>query len=125
MSKKILIVGGVAGGATVATRLRRLDEEAQIILFERGGFGFQSGNISVKVAGSGNFVRRERRSPVRGGQGIAGPRKTAPRLAAAGRHPFRVEPKQGIRRGRDLNGAIEPAKNRRSMDVAQFGHGAL
>ena len=38
MSKKILIVGGVAGGATVATRLRRLDEEAQIILFERGGF---------------------------------------------------------------------------------------
>ena len=38
MSKKILIVGGVAGGATVATRLRRLDEEAQIFLFERGGF---------------------------------------------------------------------------------------
>lgn len=33
---KILIIGGVAGGATTATRLRRLDEEAQIILFERG-----------------------------------------------------------------------------------------
>ena len=33
---KVLIVGGVAGGATTATRLRRLDEKAQIIIFERG-----------------------------------------------------------------------------------------
>ena len=30
---KILIVGGVAGGATVAARLRRLDEQAEVILF--------------------------------------------------------------------------------------------
>lgn len=34
--KKYLIVGGVAGGATTAARLRRLDEKAEIILFERG-----------------------------------------------------------------------------------------
>jgi Uncharacterized NAD(FAD)-dependent dehydrogenases len=33
--KKILIVGGVAGGATAAARLRRLSEEDEIILFER------------------------------------------------------------------------------------------
>jgi len=33
---KYLIVGGVAGGATAIARLRRLDEKAQIILFERG-----------------------------------------------------------------------------------------
>ncbi|MGB7594963.1 MAG: FAD-dependent oxidoreductase, partial [Erysipelotrichaceae bacterium] len=33
--KKILIVGGVAGGATAAARLRRLNEEDKIILFER------------------------------------------------------------------------------------------
>ena len=33
--KKILIVGGVAGGATAAARLRRLSEEDQIIMFER------------------------------------------------------------------------------------------
>ncbi len=33
---KYLIVGGVAGGATTAARLRRLDEHSQIILFERG-----------------------------------------------------------------------------------------
>lgn len=36
MSKRILIVGGVAGGASVAARARRLDEQAEIIMFERG-----------------------------------------------------------------------------------------
>lgn len=33
---KVVIVGGVAGGATTATRLRRLDENLEIVLFERG-----------------------------------------------------------------------------------------
>lgn len=36
MRRRILIVGGVAGGASCAARLRRLDESAQIILFDRG-----------------------------------------------------------------------------------------
>ncbi|NLB36518.1 MAG: FAD-dependent oxidoreductase, partial [Clostridiales bacterium] len=36
--QKVLIVGGVAGGATAAARLRRLDEFSQIILFERGEY---------------------------------------------------------------------------------------
>jgi CoA-disulfide reductase len=36
--KKILIIGGVAGGASAAARLRRLDEEAEIIMFERGEY---------------------------------------------------------------------------------------
>ena len=35
---KIVIVGGVAGGATAAARLRRLDEQAEIIVFERSGY---------------------------------------------------------------------------------------
>ncbi|MFA0439541.1 CoA-disulfide reductase [Vibrio sp. 10N.286.49.C2] len=35
---KILIVGGVAGGASAAARARRLDENAEIIMFERGSF---------------------------------------------------------------------------------------
>lgn len=35
---KILIVGGVAGGASAAARLRRLDENAEIILFEKGQY---------------------------------------------------------------------------------------
>ncbi|SET68175.1 CoA-disulfide reductase [Natronincola peptidivorans] len=37
-NKKVLIVGGVAGGASAAARLRRLDENAEIILFERGEY---------------------------------------------------------------------------------------
>ena len=36
MSKKVLIVGGVAGGASAAARVRRLDAKAEIIMFERG-----------------------------------------------------------------------------------------
>ncbi|RLL83999.1 pyridine nucleotide-disulfide oxidoreductase [Petrotoga sp. HKA.pet.4.5] len=36
MGKRILIVGGVAGGASVAARARRLDESAEIIMFEKG-----------------------------------------------------------------------------------------
>lgn len=38
MGKKVLIVGGVAGGASAAARLRRLDESLDIILFERGQY---------------------------------------------------------------------------------------
>lgn len=38
MGKKVLIVGGVAGGASAAARLRRLDEQAEIIMFERGSY---------------------------------------------------------------------------------------
>lgn len=35
---KVVIIGGVAGGASAAARLRRLDERAEIIVFERSGF---------------------------------------------------------------------------------------
>src|ERR1039457_3878132 len=35
---KYLIVGGVAGGMSAASRLKRLDESAQIIVFERGDY---------------------------------------------------------------------------------------
>ncbi|WP_119395779.1 FAD-dependent oxidoreductase [Salinibius halmophilus] len=38
MSKKIVIIGGVAGGASAAARARRLDENAEIIVFERDSF---------------------------------------------------------------------------------------
>lgn len=51
--KKVLIVGGVAGGASAATRLRRLDENLEIIIFEKGeyvsfancGLPYHIGNI--------------------------------------------------------------------------------
>ncbi len=38
MNKRILIVGGVAGGASCAARLRHLDEHAEIHIFEKGPY---------------------------------------------------------------------------------------
>ena len=38
MSKKVVIIGGVAGGASTAARLRRLDENVEIIMFEKGKY---------------------------------------------------------------------------------------
>jgi CoA-disulfide reductase len=38
MAKKVVIVGGVAGGATTAARLRRLDENTEIVMIERGEY---------------------------------------------------------------------------------------
>lgn len=35
---KVVIIGGVAGGATAAARIRRLDETAEVVVFERSGF---------------------------------------------------------------------------------------
>lgn len=37
-SRKVVVIGGVAGGMSAATRLRRLDEHAEIVVLERGGF---------------------------------------------------------------------------------------
>lgn len=36
MGKKVVIVGGVAGGASVAARVKRIDESAEVVMFERG-----------------------------------------------------------------------------------------
>ncbi|MCK1225324.1 FAD-dependent oxidoreductase [Streptococcus uberis] len=53
MAKKILIIGGVAGGATAATRLRRLNEEDQIILFEKGEYiSFANCGLPYHIGGS-------------------------------------------------------------------------
>ena len=35
---KVVIVGGVAGGATAAARIRRLNEQAEIVVFDRSGY---------------------------------------------------------------------------------------
>ncbi|MFB5760684.1 FAD-dependent oxidoreductase [Paenibacillus medicaginis] len=53
MSKKVLIVGGVAGGASAAARLRRLDEEAEIIMFERDPYiSFANCGLPYYIGGS-------------------------------------------------------------------------
>ncbi len=52
MTKKIVIVGGVAGGASAAARLRRLDETMEIIMFERGEhISFASCGLPYYVGG--------------------------------------------------------------------------
>ncbi|WP_336757933.1 FAD-dependent oxidoreductase [Paenibacillus sp. USHLN196] len=53
MSKKVLIVGGVAGGASAAARLRRLDEHAEIIIFEKGPYiSFANCGLPYYIGGS-------------------------------------------------------------------------
>ena len=42
---KVVIVGGVAGGASAAARIRRLDEHAQIIIIERSGYVSYAENV--------------------------------------------------------------------------------
>lgn len=55
MGKKIVIIGGVAGGATAATRLRRLDETAEILMFERGQYvSFANCGLPYHI---GNVIR--------------------------------------------------------------------
>jgi len=51
--KRIVIVGGVAGGASAATRARRLSEDAEIILFERGPYvSFANCGLPYHVGGA-------------------------------------------------------------------------
>lgn len=50
---KIIVIGGVAGGATAVARLRRLDEKADIVLFERGSY------VSFANCGLPYYIGRE------------------------------------------------------------------
>lgn len=58
MSKKIVIIGGVAGGATAAARLRRLDEQAEIIIIERGKY-VSYANCGIPYYVGGVIMSRE------------------------------------------------------------------
>lgn len=50
---KIIIIGGVAGGATAATRLRRLSEENEIIIFEKGEYvSFANCGLPYHIGGT-------------------------------------------------------------------------
>lgn len=53
MSKRYLVVGGVAGGASAAARIRRLDEKADILIYDKGP------NISFSNCCLPNFLSRE------------------------------------------------------------------
>jgi NADPH-dependent 2,4-dienoyl-CoA reductase/sulfur reductase-like enzyme len=58
MTRRVLIVGGVAGGASCAARLRRLDESAEIAVFDRGPFvSFANCGLPYYV---GDVIKEER-----------------------------------------------------------------
>ncbi|MFA9399413.1 MAG: FAD-dependent oxidoreductase [Clostridiaceae bacterium] len=53
MNKKVLIIGGVAGGASCAARLRRLDEKVEIIMFEKGEYiSFANCGLPYHIGGT-------------------------------------------------------------------------
>lgn len=56
---KVLIIGGVAGGATAAARLRRMNENAEIILFERGDY-VSYANCGLPYYIGGTIAERDR-----------------------------------------------------------------
>jgi NADPH-dependent 2,4-dienoyl-CoA reductase/sulfur reductase-like enzyme len=59
VKKRVIIVGGVAGGASAAARLRRLDENAEIVIFERGAFvSFANCGLPYRV---GDVITDERK----------------------------------------------------------------
>lgn len=58
MNKKVVIVGGVAGGATALARLRRLDENIEIVLFERGEY-ISFANCGLPYYIGGNIENRD------------------------------------------------------------------
>ncbi|MBI2376407.1 MAG: FAD-dependent oxidoreductase [Deltaproteobacteria bacterium] len=59
MTTRVLIVGGVAGGASAAARLRRLDERPEIVVFDRGPYvSFANCGLPYHV---GNVIAEERR----------------------------------------------------------------
>src|SRR5512139_3540725 len=57
--RRVLIVGGVAGGASCAARLRRLDESVEIVMFDRGPYvSFANCGLPYYV---GDVISDERR----------------------------------------------------------------
>lgn len=56
---RVLVIGGVAGGASAAARLRRLDENAEIIMFERGDY-ISFANCGLPYYIGGTIKEREK-----------------------------------------------------------------
>lgn len=55
---KVVIIGGVAGGMSAATRLRRLKEDAEIVVFEKGPFvSFANCGLPYYVSGKSTNVK--------------------------------------------------------------------
>lgn len=117
--KRVLIVGGVAGGASCAARLRRLDEEAEIVLFDRGPHvSFANCGLPYFV---GNVIADERKLLV------ASPRLFADRFAIAVRTRHEVVAIDRARRTirvRDLDAAGGPVERDEPYDALVLAPGA-
>ena len=59
VKKRILIIGGVAGGAACATKIRRISEDAEIIIFERDQY-ISFANCGLPYHISGEIQKRDR-----------------------------------------------------------------
>jgi NADPH-dependent 2,4-dienoyl-CoA reductase/sulfur reductase-like enzyme/rhodanese-related sulfurtransferase len=101
-NKRVLIVGGVAGGASCAARLRRMDENAEIFIFER------SGNVSFANCGLPYYL----------GGVIADRRQLLVATPERFRDFFRIE----VRTWHEV-GRIDPAA--RTIEVKNLQTGAL
>ena len=101
-NKRVLIVGGVAGGASCAARLRRMDENAEIFIFER------SGNVSFANCGLPYYL----------GGVIADRRKLLIATPERFRDFFRIE----VRTWHEV-GRIDPAA--RTIEVKNLQTGAV
>jgi NADPH-dependent 2,4-dienoyl-CoA reductase/sulfur reductase-like enzyme/rhodanese-related sulfurtransferase len=98
MKRRVLIVGGVAGGASCAARLRRLDEAAEIVVFERGPYvSFANCGLPYYV---GNVIQDEAKLLL-----------ATPKLF---RERFRIE----VRTGAEVVAIERPAGTIRVQDAA-------
>ncbi|MBI2094392.1 MAG: CoA-disulfide reductase, partial [Candidatus Omnitrophica bacterium] len=58
MARRIIVVGGVAGGASAAAKARRVDEHAEITVFERGPY-VSFANCGLPYYIGGEITRRD------------------------------------------------------------------
>src|SRR5271165_1764054 len=97
VSRRVLIVGGVAGGASAAARLRRLDETAEIVLYDRGPYvSFANCGLPYYV---GNVISDERQ------------------LLVASRETFRARFNIDVRCGHEALRIDRAAKSLRVRDL--------
>lgn len=99
---KVVIIGGVAGGATVAARLRRLDENAEIVIIERTGF------VSYANCGLPYYI----------GGAIADQSALTLQTPESFMHRFRIDV-------RVRNEAIAIDRNKKSVQVKRLDDGSV
>lgn len=99
---KVVIVGGVAGGATAAARLRRLDENVEIVILERSNF------ISYANCGLPYYI----------GGAIASSRELTLQTPESFRRRFRIDVRVG-------NEAVNIDRNRKTVTVKNLATGEI